>query len=593
MMRLIFILAQIITVALCVWAIVAIRSCTLEPKKKDDNIIPVCGVENEVREASCTRGETGRRLEICKSGRWETSFSDCKKSACEETTFDDLKPLISGKCVSCHAGFADFDTAKGKIDQYIARISLPKDDASRMPKAPNEPLEQVDIDLFKKWKADGLKQSCDKDQVNNNPHLDLDYIELAIDKDLARLNTSQQADSRYLITSHKSNEKADPEVLRQFKNGVAKAINSLSLVRNLVNPQAVDEFQTVFRVSLRAVGLKPADWKLIEDNEVVNIVSVTNRGQLLRQLTRTRKPWLHVDSLAFTSNQAPIYYAIRKLPERVQDLFIQIGVNFNADIDNEEALFLGFETSPISLNKNRLLGRWQSNDGSFWSSFDIAQNQGGNTNLFQFPLLKANNAQNNFAFLASESIFSLPNGLHGYYLFDNKGNRANAAPLNIVADNISPFSPEIKSSLSCYRCHSGGFIPAKDQIRNHVLENATQFDIEDVETVELLYREPEPIFLEDNGQYQAALSKIGILVTEADPVNLVADNLRRNMNARAVASLLLLTEEEFLKGLSRSADGRAQVGQLLTGGSVTFEQLQASLPVIIRDLRIGQEEIRP
>lgn len=595
MLRLAFIIAQIITVvAFFVAIFLSARSCALEQKKKDSNVIPVCTSENEVRESSCKPGETGRRLEICKGGGWKESFSDCKKSACEETTFNEnLKPVIAAKCASCHAGFQDYDTAKAKIDQYIARISLEDDNPSRMPKAPNEPLSAEDKRVFNKWKTDGLKEACGADQVNNNPHLDLDYVELAIDKDLARLNASQQADARYLITSHKSNEKANPDVLRQFKAGVAKSLNSLSLVRNLVLPQAVDEFQTIYRVSLRALGLKAADWKLIEDNEVVNLVSVTNRGQLIRNLTKTRKPFLHVDSFAFTSHQADIYYAIRKLPEKVQDLFLQIGVNFNDDLNDFEVLQVGFENSPISLNKNRLLGRWQSNDGSFWASFDISQGQQGNTNLFNFPLLIAKNRANNFNFLASEAIFSLPSGLHGYYLFNNKGERQNAAPLNVVADNISPFSPEIKNALSCTRCHSAGFIPAKDQILNHVLENSTQFDLNDVERVEQLYRDPEPFFLEDNGRYQEALAKLGILVSEADPINLVTDNLRRNMNAKAVAALLLITEEEFLAGLSRSADGRAQVGQLLTGGSVNFEQLVASLPVLLRDLRIGRDDITP
>jgi hypothetical protein len=594
MLRLIFIISQFITIAVVAWSFFQIRSCALEGTRKADPVNLECGVPNEVREAACPQGEAGRKLEVCKDGSWQESFNDCKAGGCSEITFDQsVKPMLTAKCAGCHPGYDGYETAKAKVEQFIGRVNLDDNNALRMPKPPNPPLAKEDKDLLAAWKKDGLLKACAVDQTNNAPHLDLDYVERAIDEDLDKLNLSQQADSRYLITSHKSNEGAAKDTMRQFKNGVNKAVNSLSLVRNLVLASAVDEHETVYRISLRSLGLKPADWKLIEDNEVVGIVSVTNRGQLIRNLTRTRKPWLHVDSFAFTSNQARIYYAVRKLPENARDLFLQLGVNFNGDLNDLEVLQVGFENSPISLNKNRLLGRWQSNDGSFWASFDVAQNQGGNTNLFQFPLLLARNRANNFAFVASEAIFSLPNGLHGYYLFDNKGVRADAAPLNIVSDNVSPFSPEIKNSLSCYRCHSAGLIPAKDQIKAHVLTNATEFDLNDVETVEQLYREPEPIFLEDNGQYQAALSKIGIVAAEEDPVNLVGDNLRRNHNAKAVASLLLLTEQEFLDGLARSAEGRAQVGQLLSGGSVNFEQLIASLPVLIKDLRIGQEDLTP
>lgn len=593
MLKIVFILAEILSLVIFAWALTQIRSCSIQKSGKNQGPSQECSVANEVREGVCPQGKAGRVLEICKDGSWKESFNDCKEGGCAEITFDQsIKPILDNKCVSCHVGYNEYETAKAKIDQYIARVNLANDNPSRMPKPPAEPLAQEEKDLLAKWKEDGLLKACKVDEVNKNPHLDLDYVELAIDKDLSKLTASQQADARYLITAHKSNEGGAPETLRQFKNGVNKSINSLSLVRNLLLAEPIDEFETVYRISLRALGLRAVDWKLIEDNEVVNLVSITNRGLLIRQLTKTRKPWLHVDSFAFTSNQAAIYYQIRKLPEKANDLFLQTGVNFNADIDDFEALFVGFETSPISLNKNRLLGRWLGSE-VMWVTFDVAQNQGGNSNLFQFPLLRPRNRANAFQFVAAEFIFSLPNGLHGYYLSDNRGLRVDAAPLNIVSDNISPFSPEIKASLSCYRCHNGGFIPAKDQIKAHVVENATQFDLRDVESVELLHRDPEPIFLEDNGQYAAALSKLGILVNENDPVNLVGDNLRRNMNAKAVASLLLLTEDEFKEGLSRSAEGRQQVGQLLTGGSITFEQLIASLPVLLRDLRIGQEDLVP
>ncbi len=84
---------------------------------------------------------------------------------------------------------------------------------------------------------------------------------------------------------------------------------------------------------------------------------------------------------------------------------------------------------------------------------------------------------------------------------------------------------------------------------------------------------------------------MGIAAADPDPINLAADNLRRNMNADQVAALLLITKQELLDGLNRSAEGRQQVGALLINGEVTSQQLIAALPVLLRDLRLFQNPL--
>jgi hypothetical protein len=474
----------------------------------------------------------------------------------------------------------------------IRRVGLPDSDGQRMPKAPNPALSEDEKALFSEWKADGFLPTCEDGAKNNNPHLDSNYVEDALDQDLEGLSSADQKDARYLIISHKSDEGADLKVLKQFVAGIQKATNSLSFAREISLAQPVDQYKTIYRLSLRDLKLSAADWKLIEDHELVNLESFTNKGLLLKQLTGARKPWLHIDSFAFSANQPDVYYQLRKLPKTENELFAQLGVNFNQELQDLTALHVGFANSPIALNKNRLITRFDADDGELFITFDVDANQNSaDRNLFQFPLLKSASGKANFRFDASEFIFSLANGLHGYFLANAQGQRVNAAPLTVVADNISPFSPEIKAGISCYRCHSGGYIKAKDEVKAHVDENAALFDLADVDFVDELYRDPTADFNRDNAIYAAALSKMGIDISEPDPVNLTADNLRRNMNAQAVAALLLLTKEEFLEGLNRSAEGRQQVGSLLTGGEITFQQLVATLPILIRDLRLGQNPL--
>lgn len=571
--------------------LVIVRGCANAPATKSDAICK----EGEQREGLCPAGTSGRLLQACHGGKFEETFKDCKPSDCPQTVFDrDLQPLITQKCLSCHPGFNTFDVAKTKIDEMIRRVFL-TDEAQRMPKGA-APLSADEQNTFKDWKADGLLPACANSTANNNPHLTLDYVEAAIEADLEQLNSADQPQARYLITSHKSDEGADLSVLTSFGRAVQKSVNSMSFARNIVLAKPVDQYGTVYRFLLRDVKLAAADWTLVENADPVNFESFTNQGLLIKQLTKTRKPWMEVDTFAFTSNQPDTYYAIRKLPATAQALFTQEGVDFNGELDNTTALQVGFNNSPIALNKNRLIARFDALNGEMYITFDVDQNKiSADRNLFNFPLLRSPSGKSNYTFDASEIIGSLPNSLHFYYLAASKkvlnttvpDARQNAAPLTVVADNISPFSPEIKTAISCYRCHNGGYIHEKDEVRQHVDENAAQFILADVDFVDILYRDPEPNFTADNNAYAEALAKMGLLPSDADPVNLVSDNLRRNFTADSVAALLLITKQEFLDGLNRSAEGRQQVGQLLTGGEITFQQLQASLPVLFRDLRIG------
>lgn len=69
----------------------------------------------------------------------------------------DVKPILQARCVSCHGEFSDYAAVKNKVDQILNRIQLEPTSALFMPKGGN-PLTQAQIDLIKKWKADGLAQ---------------------------------------------------------------------------------------------------------------------------------------------------------------------------------------------------------------------------------------------------------------------------------------------------------------------------------------------------------------------------------------------------------------------------------------------------
>lgn len=76
----------------------------------------------------------------------------------------DVKPVVERNCTVCHSPggassffpLTDYTLVKNAIDRILDRVQRPSGDPQKMPQGGN--LSQTDIDILKKWKADGLQQ---------------------------------------------------------------------------------------------------------------------------------------------------------------------------------------------------------------------------------------------------------------------------------------------------------------------------------------------------------------------------------------------------------------------------------------------------
>ena len=114
----------------------------------------------------------------------------------------------------------------------------------------------------------------------------------------------------------------------------------------------------------------------------------------------------------------------------------------------------GFTESGVS-NSNRVVERHRSPYGAYWKSHDFPDNVGEH-NIFQHPL--------DFQRAGGEIIFNLPNGLQAYLLVNERGERINQAPTNIVF-NKGGSRAEIRNGLSCMSCHANGMRSLTDDVR--------------------------------------------------------------------------------------------------------------------------------
>lgn len=560
-----------------------------------------------IRRESCPAGETGSKVYTCTADGWVGTSDDCRgsDSACNKTVFNrDVKPIIQSKCIACHQTFLDYGSAKTVAAEMARRVNLNDGDRGRMPLYPKDPLPADQKRTFNQWLADGLIQDVSDPACNTNPpppqnNLDLSYVETTILNDLNRqTNATTRLNRRYLVLSHKADLGLNAKALNRFLQAINKGLNGLSTAVDLFTVAAIDANQTIFRFDLRDYGLNAVKWALVENKEPLNFESFTGQGLQIKALTGTRKAWLHAENFLFTSHggQDPnVYYDILGVPVSILGLQAQLGVDFAGSQKNDiQAHFLGFFGSSISLNKNRLLVRVPSRDGYYWQTFDTNSRQLATKNLFQFPLLADSGGVAVYTPDASEVIFTLPNKLQGYALFNAAGVRQNAAPLDVVYDNQTPFDPTITTAFSCVRCHNQGIIPAVDQIRDHVKQNGAQFLSNDVALVDALYRPGETnaaTFTTDNAKYGKALTQVGVQAVDLDPMSYAMDSLRKDQSLADVASLFFMTEDQFRVALNSSAVGRLALGQLLSGGTVGFVQLTAILPQLILDIRFGQDAL--
>ena len=223
----------------------------------------------------------------------------------------------------------------------------------------------------------------------------------------------------------------------------------------------------------------------------------------------------------------PLHYKfLLGLPDNVRELERDIlGVNLNRAIrDRDDVIRLGFLEGSSGVSKNnRLLDRIDlPNGGYYWLSYDFDRPVRANSprRLKDFPLGPEEALPHMPAFEhdGGEMLFSLPNGLQGYYLTDPGGNYLEKGPVEVVfhpveAGYLSPvFGPEIANGAGCMACHLNGVIPAVDQIKDAVISEGLLPPLgEQREYFEALYVDKATVraaMEDDITRYLAALEKV-------------------------------------------------------------------------------------
>jgi WD40 repeat protein/mono/diheme cytochrome c family protein len=476
---------------------------------------------------------------------------------------EQTEQILRTACYRCHGedgtseGGFNFVANMEKLATTFAKPGVPSllveritdDEDSAMPPAGEEPrLSEEQIAIVKAWIAAG---SPTKPKQEARAFVRNEDIVRYISKHIAGIGERNRRYMRYFTLTHLYNSGVSEDELQTYRNAFAKLLNSLSWNTDLVIPETIDPSKTIFAIDMRNVHWNSEIWDAVEDANPYFLELSTPEARICNELAATRMPYVRADWFVFAASKPPLYHTVLGLPETDRELESLLRVNVAANIQQEQAIRAAFNRSGVSQN-NRLIEWHKSPYGSYWKSYDFGGNI-GRQNLFEYPM-GPDMGDGSFNHDGGEIIFTLPNGLQGYLLADEAGQRINQGPTNIVSDPKQP-DRTVTNGVSCMSCHYAGIIPKRDEVGVAVRANRNAF--QEAEDILALYRdssELDSLMERDAAKFADVLKQLGInnISRSGESISAIAARFQIDIDLRNAAAEFGLEPEEFLERLASS-----------------------------------------
>lgn len=447
-----------------------------------------------------------------------------------------------------------------------------------------------------------------------------DHAQAAV-TDLAEVNEGDRAFVRYFSFRQEYNgrlpcesEEAFTKRLELYKAGFAKLLNSVSLGSSLVIAEPVAGTKDLLlRVDIRDLKWDTAKWdKLVSTYPYGYDPKSDTILKTLAADTDTDMPLMRADWFMANAPKPVNYHALLELPENIRDLEKRIGVNVDDNIKRRRVVRAVFDEGSSGVSDhNRMLERHDADQGYYWKSYDFAASN-GNQSLKRNPHgpvdiepleedLKA------FHHDGGEMIFSLPNGLQGYYLSTATGDRIDRGPASIVAYRERPIGKgvEIINGRSCMDCHTDGIIAKRDQIREFI-EASPTFSKPQRELLLEMYVEQgelQKAYAKDRDRFIDALKEISATETAPDGslksrtgpakeeiITWYADLYEDDLDRDALAAEFDMTPEDFEKAIQQVKEaevlriGLDWVTQLKGGSKIPRFEVEQQFAALVEPL---------
>lgn len=538
-----------------------------------------------------------------------------------------VKEIFRSHCLSCHD--ENRATAGIKIlsrDKLVKRHKIIPGDsdhsrvfqlisadnaARRMPPEGKRPLSYAQIEQVRKWIAAGAPEFPPDVVVDASKRREDIGYEAVLSKIVVHqrsLPKDERLHWRYFSANHLAAAGATREELDLQHDALAKAINHLTREVEIVPLTTIDApLNSLFAVDIRRLGwhkrpyrvvgegnklgreanLTIYDLALLEypyafvplDSAVFNVLA----KEFLMPAGLTRPiPFLRSDWFVSVVTQPPLYEDFLQLPFELAELEQELGVDVSENLRRRTAMRAGMTVSGVSKN-NRVVEHHPSREGSYWKSIDFSASKGVQ-NMFLDPV--------HLQGVGGEFVFTLPNGLHGYYVSNAAGRRLDSAPTEIVTDKFAE-DKTVRNGLSCMRCHDEGVKLFTDTVRPALEKLPGRLPFDKVAAFEL-YRPAQEMDQQLQTVRDRFLKALGQALGKPQTVEPLAPVSHRYLDEdlplpMAVGELGLTdarTFEPMFRLPQFASLGMVSLGA--PGGSVRRDTWEDHFPQVVRDLGLGE-----
>ncbi len=521
--------------------------------------------------------------------------------------------ILENKCLNCHGPGGTFteNLLIADRDQLIAGGSvvpnnpnaselylrlITTDVAKRMPSG-QPALSPQAIATINRWITEGALDWTVEQDIN---FITTDTLLDTIKAHLDSLQPHERPYARYFSLTHLYNAGETPEKLQAYRNALSKLVNSLSWGHDIIKPHPIDPRQTLLYIDLRHYEWDEWDtrddvWQRIEQDypytrefDPETEADPFEKLTQLRQATKSNVPFIHADWFLATASLPPLYHDILHLPDTDLALEQQLNINVARNIQQSPGIRVsraGVVKSGVSKN-NRVVERHTSQYGAYWKSYDFAGSVGAQ-NIRTHPL--------SFKHDGGEIVFNLPNGLQAYYISDDKGNRIDKAPTNIVS-NPAASDPAVRNGLSCIGCHTEGMKTFEDVMRTTIelTENPT-YDKTQALRLYVGQDKMDTLLEQDTERYrQALVQATGGGFEENEPVHRAHEVFEQPLDAADAAAALGLKTEAFVQQIhERRSLQNLGLTSFLGGGTINRDAWTADFADIVDALNSEDSTVDP
>lgn len=363
---------------------------------------------------------------------------------------------------------------------------------------------------------------------------------------------------RFISIAHLHNGCVGFEALAAYRQAIVRLINSLSWKPAPVAVPPIDIARTLFKINLDDLGWLAEHWERIMQAGSDPLGLAPPLPLEVRRPFGTTVPIAKGDWFAEMVLSAPLYYDVLGLPGTGPEIMKILQIDAARLLETGNVVRAGVRASRFAAAPS-LLERLPARTGAFWQAYHLFARDG----TIDLSQQASRPATEPVPHQASRNMFTLPNGLPGFFVVGQRGDRLDALPPEIALLSASG-QGELRGGIDCLSCHAGG--PAERDASS------------------LPHAAAEAIAA-DRRATADALRRIGIdpelTLDGVEPVVALAGEHARPLDGVRAAAELGISLEELTK-LADKGDGTASIlARRLVQGLVSRSEVEAKAGELI------------